>query len=124
MTDKTTTLKALGSTAVLGAKLCQCRQCLRDRGEVVAITDWLAIPAEMTRMILCPKCGNKRCPHATDHRNACTGSNEPGQKGSAYENCVPPNAKVTGLAAASLPQGPCGLPGSAAGENEERNGNA
>lgn len=36
------------------------------------------------RMILCPKCGNKRCPHANDHRNACTASNEPGQAGSAY----------------------------------------
>jgi hypothetical protein len=39
------------------------------------------------RMILCPTCGNKRCPHATDHRNACTGSNEPGQPGSSYEHC-------------------------------------
>lgn len=38
-----------------------------------------------TRMILCEVCGNKRCPHANDHRHACTGSNEPGQKGSAYE---------------------------------------
>jgi len=37
-----------------------------------------------TRMILCPTCGNKRCPKANDHRNACTGSNEPGQPGSAY----------------------------------------
>ncbi|GAB1836866.1 hypothetical protein MyNCGM121_36450 [Achromobacter xylosoxidans] len=36
------------------------------------------------RMILCSTCGNKRCPHATDHRNPCTGSNEPGQPGSAY----------------------------------------
>lgn len=36
------------------------------------------------RMVLCPTCGNKRCPHATDHRNACTGSNEPGQPGSSY----------------------------------------
>ena len=36
------------------------------------------------RMVLCPKCGNKRCPHANDHRNDCTGSNEPGQPGSAY----------------------------------------
>lgn len=36
------------------------------------------------RMVLCPTCGNKRCPHANDHRNACTGSNEPGQPGSAY----------------------------------------
>lgn len=36
-------------------------------------------------MILCPTCGNKRCPKATDHRLECTGSNEPGQKGSVYE---------------------------------------
>ena len=39
----------------------------------------------MTRMIVCPTCGNKRCPHSTDHNNACTNSNEPGQKGSRYE---------------------------------------
>jgi hypothetical protein len=36
------------------------------------------------RMVLCPTCGNKRCPHANDHRNTCTGSNEMGQPGSAY----------------------------------------
>ena len=36
------------------------------------------------RMILCPDCGNKRCPKATDHRLACTNSNEPGQMGSTY----------------------------------------
>ena len=24
------------------------------------------------RMVLCPECGNKRCPHATDHNNECT----------------------------------------------------
>lgn len=41
------------------------------------------------RMVLCPSCGNKRCPHATNHELACTGSNEPGQKGSSYENCAP-----------------------------------
>ncbi|MCY0256215.1 DUF551 domain-containing protein [Klebsiella pneumoniae] len=34
--------------------------------------------------MVCPDCGNKRCPRANDHRNACTGSNEPGQEGSAY----------------------------------------
>jgi len=37
------------------------------------------------RFIVCEKCGNKRCPHATDHDYECTGSNEPGQKGSIYE---------------------------------------
>ncbi|EOE3463279.1 hypothetical protein ACKEZK_001528 [Citrobacter freundii] len=36
------------------------------------------------RFVVCPDCGNKRCPHANDHRNACTGSNELGQIGSAY----------------------------------------
>jgi hypothetical protein len=41
-------------------------------------------PALRDRMFLCSTCGNKRCPHANDHRNVCTGSNEPGQPGSAY----------------------------------------
>jgi len=36
------------------------------------------------RFVVCPDCGNKRCPHANDHQNACTGSNEPGHEGSAY----------------------------------------
>ena len=43
------------------------------------------IPYVLTRMILCPTCGNKRCPHSTDHNLPCTNSNEPGQKGSRYE---------------------------------------
>jgi hypothetical protein len=44
------------------------------------------------RMILCGTCGNKRCPHATDHRLACTGSNEPGQLGSSYGIALPHQA--------------------------------
>jgi len=36
------------------------------------------------QMIWCQECGNKRCPKATDHELACTGSNEPGQEGSRY----------------------------------------
>lgn len=36
------------------------------------------------RMVVCQKCGNKRCPHATYHGFACTESNEPGQLGSVY----------------------------------------
>lgn len=35
-------------------------------------------------MIVCPDCGNKRCPRASDHRLPCSGSNEPGQPGSIY----------------------------------------
>lgn len=50
---------------------CWCRTC-----RPVTMTDM--------RFVVCPNCGNKRCPHANDHRNACTGSNEPGQEGSAY----------------------------------------
>lgn len=50
---------------------CSCRTC-----RPVTISDM--------RFVVCPDCGNKRCPHANDHRNACTGSNEPGQEGSAY----------------------------------------
>lgn len=44
------------------------------------------------RFVVCPECGNKRCPHANDHRNACTGSNDPGQIGSAYP--APPQQEV------------------------------
>jgi hypothetical protein len=40
--------------------------------------------ALVNKMILCPVCGNKRCPRASDHDLDCTGSNEPGQPGSVY----------------------------------------
>lgn len=46
-----------------------------------------------SRFVVCPDCGNKRCPHANDHRNACTGSNEPGQVGSAYPAAPKQEAK-------------------------------
>ena len=36
------------------------------------------------RMVLCPSCGNKRCPKATHHDHPCTNSNEPGQPGSRH----------------------------------------
>ena len=38
----------------------------------------------MLKMKLCPICGNKRCPKATDEKLDCTNSNKPGQPGSAY----------------------------------------
>ena len=58
---------------------CNCRACIKMRGDTIH-----GLPREYCKMILCAKCGNKRCPHATDHLNTCTGSNEPGQKGSVY----------------------------------------
>ncbi len=39
----------------------------------------------MGRMVVCEHCGNKRCPHASWHGLACTGSNEPNQPGSRYQ---------------------------------------
>lgn len=59
---------------------CECTRCLTERDER---TDY-GWPITATRMILCEHCGNKRCPHANDHRNDCTNSNEPGQPGSNY----------------------------------------
>lgn len=50
---------------------CWCRTC-----RPVSMTDM--------RFVVCPDCGNKRCPRANDHRNACSGSNEPWQEGSSY----------------------------------------
>ncbi len=44
------------------------------------------------RMVLCPDCGNKRCPKPTHHDNACTNSNAPGQPGSSWEHVKPHGA--------------------------------
>jgi hypothetical protein len=52
---------------------CECLSCLRWRGVKDKVTGF---PVELTRMIVCPVCGNKRCPRAASHDNACTGSNE------------------------------------------------
>lgn len=41
------------------------------------------------RFIVCPDCGNKRCPKANNHANACTNSNAQGQKGSSWEHVKP-----------------------------------
>lgn len=44
---------------------------------------------EDMRFVVCPTCGNKRCPRAHNHTLACTGSNEPGQPGSSWEHVKP-----------------------------------
>lgn len=61
------------------------------------------------RMIWCETCGNKRCPHANDHRNTCTNSNEPGQPGSAYPAWKPASAQgeVCEKPDAASPVKPC-----------------
>lgn len=65
---------------------CQCYRCIKETGETVEYfgVAMTTLKAD-TLFIVCALCGNKRCPHATDHRLACTNSNEPGQKGSNYE---------------------------------------
>ena len=61
---------------------CWCYECNKERQTYIG---GMNIPFFMTRMILCPECGNKRCPKATNHEHACTGSNEAGQPGSRYQ---------------------------------------
>ena len=51
--------------------------------------DDMDVPIALGLMLLCPTCGNKRCPKATDNALDCTGSNEPGQPGSAYPKVTP-----------------------------------
>jgi len=58
---------------------CWCYNCLNK------ITDENGWKKTYTTFIVCPDCGNKRCPKSTDHNLACTGSNNPGQPGSRYE---------------------------------------
>ena len=58
---------------------CGCYKC-QDR----IINPTTMLPVTMSLFIVCPECGNKRCPRSTDHTLACTNSNEPGQPGSRY----------------------------------------
>lgn len=58
--------------------LCGCYNCMSKR------LDENGIPLTMSTFIVCPICGNKRCPKATDHSLECSGSNKPGQEGSRY----------------------------------------
>lgn len=75
-----------------GTESCECHRCFRDRIEPLLEADLKDIPIGQKRdamryatmMILCPICGNKRCPHASDHRMECAGGNDPGQNGSIY----------------------------------------
>jgi hypothetical protein len=50
-----------------------CHSCFKTSGGVM-----------LDRMIVCPDCGNKRCPKASNHALKCTNSNDPNQVGSIY----------------------------------------
>ena len=70
-----------GSVSLFKTSQCWCYRCAKDRNVRFNRID---IPFDSMRVILCPKCSNKRCPHATNHNYECTNSNEPGQPGSRY----------------------------------------
>ena len=59
------------------------RRIVRDELQAAACWCSACKPLEyrMTHMIVCPQCGDKRCPRADDHRNECR---------------VTPNAKLNG----------------------------
>lgn len=59
---------------------CGCYKCMECE-----IDPHTFLPKTMSTFIVCPDCGNKRCPKSTDHTLACTNSNDPGQVGSRYE---------------------------------------
>jgi hypothetical protein len=69
---------------------CECHRCIKEND----LRDG-AFPLSSTKMILCPKCGNKRCPKASDHRLTCTESNKSGQQGSICT--APPKREWVGL---------------------------
>lgn len=58
-------------------RTCWCVECEDMR--LAKMSDWNAL-LSMT-FIVCPTCGNKRCPKAQQHDRVCTGSNDVGQPG-------------------------------------------
>jgi len=63
---------------------CECHRCIRENNLTASHPFLGDIPISGVKMILCPDCGNKRCPKASDHTLNCSDSNEPGQLGSVY----------------------------------------
>ncbi|KPB51360.1 Uncharacterized protein AC511_1518 [Pseudomonas coronafaciens pv. oryzae] len=63
---------------------CECHRCI-DEHKLGQQIGFMWVPLSSTKMILCPVCGCKRCPRASDHDLACTDSNDPGQPGSVYQ---------------------------------------
>jgi DNA-directed RNA polymerase subunit RPC12/RpoP len=61
---------------------CNCHACIKEFNLRSGDGLW---PLSTSKMILCPECGNKRCPKASDHRLQCTDSNDVGQVGSVYQ---------------------------------------
>lgn len=62
-------------------RVCWCLTCQED--DVTTYVQTTGRFASVS-MAACPQCTHSRCPRATQHDLACTGSDEPGQPGSAY----------------------------------------
>ncbi len=60
----------LASTPAPAQRECWCEKCDLAQGN----------PLGRTRMSLCPECGDKRCPRAKHHDNACAQHQEPPQQ--------------------------------------------
>ena len=56
---------------------CPCKTCAKARHEGMSAGDRMTFGFK--GMVLCPTCGNKRCPHAAWHGFKCSHSNSPGQ---------------------------------------------
>ncbi len=70
-TSKGNLNSALRKTDVSGSLPCGCLKCSPNVFPNI-------------RFNVCHICGNKRCPHASDHNYDCTNSNDVGQTGSVY----------------------------------------
>jgi hypothetical protein len=71
---------------------CGCQYCEQEWHNVMDDLDPDGWMRRLNRgMILCPECGNKRCPKASYHDHACSGSNDSGQPGSVYGGWELPN---------------------------------
>ena len=77
----------------INSETCGCMTCYEKRLEsrnldfkehVLALYE-----AEMHFRYACEICGNKRCPHHSNHLLPCTNSNEPGQPGSKFKRWTP-----------------------------------
>lgn len=62
------------------AAVCGCMTCAKERAKDLPMLEAIMLSFRYA----CETCGNKRCPHHTDHRLACTNSNATGQPGSAF----------------------------------------
>ena len=72
------------------ADLCGCMTCIGKRADEMvkngaSVWDVARGPMFPGWRYAREKCGNKRCPHLSNHELACTGSNNSGQEGSFYQ---------------------------------------